>query len=406
MIFEPERVKGFQDFLTPESLKREKIVEIIKRIFKLYGFIPIETPVIEYEELMRSDTLGEEDAAISDRFKIKDKGGRSLGLRYEFTFQLARLFKQNPNLKLPFKRYQIGPVFRDEPVSSTRFRQFTQCDADIIGDPSVEAEAECIAAFNDIFKELNIKAEVQVNNRKLIDAILDSTKISQKVEVMRELDKLDKIGEDAVKVNLKKYADTNQVLTVFKLLEKNLDFFIKNMFEGAQEVKELIDLCRLYKIKTKFNPFMVRGLTYYTGNLFEARLPGRKESIAGGGRFDKTVGKYINKNIPATGWSMGLERISQIAEIKTESTKALLISLNQDNETIKLAQKLRKSNISCTIAFGKPTNALEYANAYALPYAVFIGEKEISQKKFNLKNLETGEEKLLSEKQLINKLVK
>ena len=147
MEIEATTVKGFQDILPPESLKREAVKKIIEKWFKLYGFIPIETPIIEFDELMRSETLAseKEDEAISDRFKLKDRASRNLGLRYEFTFQLARILKQNPNIKLPFRRYQIGPVFRDEPVASDRFRQFTQCDADIIGNSSIDADAECLA---------------------------------------------------------------------------------------------------------------------------------------------------------------------------------------------------------------------------------------------------------------------
>src|SRR3989344_7978168 len=152
MKFEPTTAKGFQDFLPPESLKREAVKEIIKKWFSLYGFSPLETPVIEFDALMRSSL--EEDEAVSDRFRLKDRGERELGLRYEFTFQLARILKQNPNIKLPFKRYQIGEVFRDEPTSSTRFRQFTQCDADIIGESSAKVEAECLSMIYDILKEL------------------------------------------------------------------------------------------------------------------------------------------------------------------------------------------------------------------------------------------------------------
>jgi len=146
MQIEIDNVKGFQDFLPLESIKRDKIKKIVEKYFKLYGFVPIETPVIEFDELMKPSTLPneQEDEAVSDRFRLKDRGGRNLGLRYEFTFQLSRIFKLNPNIKLPFRRYQIGEVFRDEPVGTGRFRQFTQCDADIMGDQSVECEAEIL----------------------------------------------------------------------------------------------------------------------------------------------------------------------------------------------------------------------------------------------------------------------
>jgi histidyl-tRNA synthetase len=194
MKIEIETVKGFQDFLPPESLKREAIKRIIEKWYRLHGFVPIETPVVEFDELMKGESM-DEDEAVSDRFRLKDRAGRNLGLRYEFTFQLSRIIKQNPNMKLPFRRYQIGNVFRDEPTGPGRFRQFTQCDADIIGDNSIDSDIDCVSLISDILKELGIEAEVYVNNRKLIYAIIESVEIQQKEKVMRELDKLNKIGE-------------------------------------------------------------------------------------------------------------------------------------------------------------------------------------------------------------------
>src|SRR3989344_2810293 len=253
---EIETVKGFQDFLPPESLKREAVKKIIEKWFKLYGFIPIETPLIEFDEVMRADTLpNEEDEAVSERFKLQDRGGRNLGLRYEFTFQLARIFKQNPNIKLPFKRYQIGEVFRDEPTTAKRFRQFTQCDIDIVGDSAIKADAECLSLFSEILKELKVDFEIQVNNRKLLQSVIESVQIHQIKNVMKELDKKEKGGIDELKINLKKYASINQILTLLKLLEKDLDFFEKNAFQGVAELKELIELSDNYIVKLNLNPF-------------------------------------------------------------------------------------------------------------------------------------------------------
>jgi len=406
MQIEVSNVKGFQDFLPPESLKREAVKSIIEKNFKLYGFLPVETPIVEYDELMKSDSLVGEDEAVSDRFRLKDRAGRKLGLRYEFTFQLAKIFKLNPNIKLPFKRYQIGPVFRDEPVSPRRFRQFIQCDADIVGSEDIDSDVECLSLFMDVLKELKISAEIEVNNRNLISSLIESVQIVNKEAVMRELDKLDKMGEDEIKTNLKRYADTNQILTLFKLLEKDFRFYKENAFDGAEEIESLIKKCKSYGIKVKFNPYMMRGFTYYTGNVFEIKVKGQKETIASGGRYDKSVGKYSGKDIPAVGISFGLERMTELANVTTENTKVILISLEEDEEMIKLAKKLRKANISCVTQSGKPGKALEYANSLGIPYAIFIGSEEISQKKFKLKNMDSGEEKLLSEKMLIKKLTK
>ncbi len=405
-------VKGFQDYLPPESLKRAAIKKIVEKYYKLYGFLPVETPLIEFDELMKPESLAneQEDEAVADRFRLQDRGGRNLGLRYEFTFQLARIFKENPNIKLPFKRYQIGENFRDEPIRAGRTRQFTQCDADIVGDPSVNADAECITLVNDILSELNIKEfEIQINNRKLLNAIIESVEIKETKQIMRELDKIEKLGLDTVKANLKKYASSNQIVTLFKLMEKTLEFFKDNAFDGAEELESLIKKCKLYGIKTRFTPSMVRGLGYYTGNIFEFVLQNKKTTLIGGGRYDKTIGKFISKEIPAVGISFSIEALislcsEELSKLKIETIpEILIISFNQEEEAIKLAKKLRKNNISCSITEGQPSKALDFANAQKIPYAIFLGEEEIEKEKYKLKDMSSGEEKLLSEKQLINK---
>lgn len=406
MNVEPGTVKGFRDFIPPESQKRAAVKKVVEKYFKLYGFLPVETPAIEFDELMKSDALGEEDEAVSDRFRLKDRGGRNLGLRYEFTFQLARIFRQNPNLKLPFRKYQIGSVFRDEPISSNRFREFTQCDIDIIGDDSIEAESVCLACFSDILKKLKIKSSIKVNNRKLLVSILESLKIQDKSQIIRELDKIGKLGEDIIKANLRKYADTNQVLALFKLMEKPLEFFVKNLFDGAEEIRLLIEKSKLYGIKAEFSPYLIRGLSYYTGNIFEISAGESKDSIAGGGRYDKLVGKYIGREMPAVGISFGLERLASLAKIKVNPIKAVLISIEQDREAIVLSRKIRKNNVSCIVFFKNIGKALDYANSYDIPYAIFIGKDETSRKKFKLRDMQSGQETLLAEKQIINKLKK
>ncbi len=408
MKSEPDTVKGFQDFLPPESLKRQAIRKVIEKWMRCFGFIPIETPIIEFEESMHQNTAQNEqpDEAISDRFKLKDRGGRNLGLRYEFTFQLARIFKQNPTIKLPFRRYQIGEVFRDEPIGQNRFRQFTQCDADIIGDPSPTADAECLALVAAILNELDINAEIQVNNKKLLTAIIESVEIEHTQEIMRELDKIEKVGIDQTKIKLKRYASTNQIITLFKLLEKGISFFKENAFAGTDELQELIDHADLYNIKIKPNPSLARGLSYYTGNIFEIRESG-KDAIAAGGRYDKTVGKYLEKEIPAVGISFGLERLTNRTTPSYEKIpKVMIISINQKEATIKLAKKLRSREISTIIELNKAGKALEYANAYSIPYVIFLGSEEVTQKKFKIREMSSGKESLLTEAQIIKALTK
>lgn len=407
MKIEVDTVKGFQDYLPPESLKRDAVRRIIEKQFKLHGFVPIETPIIEFDELMRSENLDEEDEVVSNRFRLNDRARRNLGLRYEFTFQLARIFKQNSTIKLPFRRYQIGEVFRDEPTGAGRFRQFTQCDVDIIGDSSLDADTECLSVVKDILNDLKIKFEISINNRKLLKAIIESVQMTDVKNIMRELNKIEKLGADEIKSNLRKYADPNQIVTLLKILEKDLSFFVENAFDGAAELAGFIETCKEYGIKEiKINPFLVRGFGYYTGNVFEVKVAGEKNTIAAGGRYDNTVGKYTNRQIPAVGISFGLGRVVPLANIPIETTKAMLISIDQEKNTIKLARTLRKENISCITTSEKPGKAMELANSLGVQKVIFIGEVEISQKKFKIRDMKTGEERLLSESRLISVLKK
>ena len=411
-----DTVKGFQDSLPPQSQLRQTIIRTFQKNAQKAGFLPLETPIIEYEELVKPDSLPSEgeDEAVRDRFKLEDRAGRNLSLRYEFTFQLARIFKQNSNLKLPFKRYQVGPVFRDEPIKQGRSRQFIQCDIDIMGSSEQDArlaEAECLSVINNTLQDLQIKGTaVQLNNRKLMNAILDSVRITNPQQVLRELDKINKIPIEDIKVNLRKVADVNQILTLFKLLEKDLKFFKENGFDGAQEIEDLISLCAQYNIKASFSPTLMRGFAYYTGNIFEI-LSENGTSLMGGGRFDNLAGKYIGRSIPAVGCSFSLEALvgllPELQSLKQEPpSKALIISLDQTEEAIALAQALRKNNIPCSITEDKPGKALEFANSYAIPYTIFIGQAEIVKKKVKLKNMNSGDETLLTEKQVLQKLGK
>lgn len=394
-----ESVKGFRDILFPESVKRNKIKEIIEKNFKLFGFIPVETPSIEYEELAKGEN--EKDSAVSERFKLKDRGERDLSLRYEFTFQLKRIFKENPNIKLPFRKYQIGNIFRDEPIEKDRYREFIQCDADIIGDSSTISDFECLALADKICKELNIKYSLKINNRKLLNEILEKSGITDKENTMRILDKIKKIGEDAVKSELTKFANKDEIIKLFKILNQPFNFFVKEKYSGALEIKEILKLCKDYKINAEFSPFLLRGFSYYTGIIFEAYNPEIKGSIFAGGRYDNLVGKYIGRQIPAVGISFG--RLLDYQNIKFSTTKLLIISINQEKKSLELENKLRNAKISCFI-MDKISKALDYANTMQIPYVIFIGEDEIKKKKFKLRNMKTGKEEFLGEKNLIEKL--
>jgi len=383
-----ETVRGFQDFTGEEAVKREKIREILVKNFELYGFEPAETPIIEQEEFVKGDN--EYDEAVSDIFKLKDKGQRNLALRYELTFQLKRIAQ---NKKLPYKRYQIGYVFRDEPISANRFRQFTQCDIDTICS-SAREEAEILALTSRVLSDLGIKSEIQINSRKLMNSAIKSLGIENAEFVLRELDKVEKQGVDKVKSEMANFIEKDKIVNLFRLLENKISFFKK--FEGYKELKEVMDLCNVYKINLTFTPTLARGLSYYNGTVFEVKTKEMKENICGGGA-------YLINNTPSVGISFGLERLSQLSKIKTENNKVLIININEDEKSISLAEKLRDSG-SEVIIYDKISKGLEFANSKQIPNVIFIGSDEVKKKKFKLRDMKTGKEEMLNEKELIKKI--
>ena len=376
MTQETEPVKGFRDFSGEEARKRAEIRKIIVETFEQYGFEPAETPIIEREEFVRGENVNDE--AVSDVFRLQDKGKRNLALRYEFTFQLKRLMR---NKKLPYKRYQVGEVFRDEPISANRFRQFTQCEVDIVGS-TIKDEAEILATAKDILEKLGIKATIYFNNRKLLNEILKEQKIKDTIEVIREIDKLDKLSEKEVQANLKKFG-AEKILSIFKKPES---YFKK--YKSYQEIMELKKYCKMYNIEIKFLPSLARGLSYYDGTIFEIKSD-IKESIFGGG-------SYTFNNVKSVGYGVSIERLAAVSKISPNKEKYLIISLGKDEESIKLANKIRSKNKITSVYYGKPSKALDYANSYGFGKAVFVGEREVKAKKFKVRDMKTGKEKSLN----------
>jgi len=380
-----EPVKGFKDIVGYEASKRAFILEIIRQTFSRYNFEQIETPIVEYGEFVKGENLGDE--AISDIFKLKDKGNRKLALRYEFTFQLKRIAK---NKKLPYKRFQIGPVFRDEPVSANRLRQFTQCDVDIVGS-TIKDEAEVLSITKTILDSLKIKSKIYINNRKLLNEILDELKINKKQEVLREIDKLDKLPEKEIRENLGKFK-AEKVLGVLKKPEA---YFKK--YKAYSEIEELKKYCKYYGFEVVFSPSLARGLSYYNSSVFEIKSEGEiKESICAGG-------SYLVNGIQSTGISLGVERLEAVTKIGVKENKVLVVSLDEDKKTIALAQKLRKAGRFVSVFYGKPSKAMEYANACRFRNVIFVGKKELKQKEFKIKDMKTGKTKTLVVQKKIGK---
>jgi len=383
-----DTIKGFQDFLGEDAKKREKMIDIIRNQFKLFGFEPAETPIIESEEFVRGKN--ENDDAVRDIFKLQDRGERKLALRFEFTFQLQRIAK---NQKLPYKRYQISYNFRDEPIKAGRLRQFIQCDADIIGS-SIKEEAECLALAKKVFEELKIPSTIYFNNRKLINEVLEAEKIAEKdrEQIIRELDKLDKLSKEEVKKNLKELK-----------AERLVDVFMsgENSFKKYSYYKEIIklkELCKSYGTEIEFRPFLARGLSYYNGSVFEVWSKEMNVSLSGGG-------SYMANGIQATGISFGLEPLFLLSKIDNENEDILVLSMNQDEKAIEITQKLREKNISVVLLTDKaPSKALDFANSKKIQRVIIIGEEEVKARKYTLKNMKTGKEEKLSEKELVEKI--
>jgi histidyl-tRNA synthetase len=376
-----ETVKGFRD--VEDASKRSKVKRIVEDTFRLYNFRAVESPIIEYEEFVKGDN--EKDEAVSDIFKLKDKGNRKLALRYEFTFQLKRLAK---NKKLPYKRYQIGEVFRDEPIGSNRFRQFTQCDIDVVGS-TVKDEAEVLKACSEILEKLRVEYEINFNNRRLLNEILENEGVKKKDSeaVIREIDKLDKVSEKEVRANLRKY----NAQGIVSVLKKPRSYFKK--FGSYNEVLELEKLCKAYGVKLNFLPFLARGLSYYNGSIFEIKGNGKDTLVAGG--------SYMTNGLQSTGISFGLDRIVMIAKISSDVKKVLVLSLDQDKESVKFASKVREIGVPCEVYYGKLGKGLDYANSLEIPLVVFVGSDEVKKGKFKLKNMNDGKERMLGEGELI-----
>jgi len=372
-----ETIKGFRDFILDEASKREEIRKILVGTFEKYGFSPAETPVLEQEEFVKGNNSNDE--AVSDIFRLEDKGKRKLALRYEFTFQLKRLMN---NQKLPFKRYEIGPVFRDEPVSGNRLRQFVQCDCDVVGS-DIKDDAEILSLAKKVLDSLGIKFTIYVNNRELLNEVLEKENVKSPSEVIRILDKLDKLSESEVKEELKKY-NAEKLISIFKQKESNF-----NEYKNYSQIKELKEYCDLYNVEIEFSPTLARGLSYYNKTIFEIKTKEMKETIVGGGA-------YFFNNTQCVGISFGLDRLAMLSNIFPKKVDYLIVSLNEDKQAIKIAEKLRGAGTSCILSYGKPSKALAYANSYGINGVIFVGADEVKKKQFKVKDMITGKEKILT----------
>lgn len=408
MKFQPP--KGTRDLLPEHASKLQKIIDVCRNVFEKYGFQLLITPAFEsFELLSAKGGLGE---AVKDEiYYFKDKSERELGLRFDLTMPLARIVSST-SLPKPFKRYQIDKVWRYDNPASLRWREFFQADIDVVGSTSALSDVECLAAVCEILENLGFKDYyIRVNNRKLLQKEFEKAVEKEKlIEVFRTIDKLDKIGPEGVEAELKdKKIEPKKVLEILRTSIKDI-----SNNEGKRDLEELFSLAKKFGIdkRLKFDISLVRGLEYYTSVVFEVNL-GAKVSCGGGGRYDNLIKVVGGQELPATGISLGLDRILEVMKedkmFKIEkSNKVFVANVDKSvlNDAIKIIKKLRENNINAQMDlmernFGKQ---LEYASNSQIPYVLIVGTKEVKKKKFKLKDMKTGEQRELALKKIISLL--
>lgn len=330
-----QNVKGTQDYLPAQEVVRRNIRRTLEDTFMLYGCKPLETPILNYTELMASKYAGGAEI-LKEMYTLTDRGERDLALRYDLTIPFAKVIAMNPQLSMPFKRYEIGKVFRDGPIKAGRFREFTQCDVDVVGIESQSAEAELMVMTIDAFNKLNIEMLIQFNNRKLLAGLLQYFKVPQlKINsVILILDKMEKIDQVTL---LKELEEQNLSPSTIKLIKQFLNanptiaYFEKYREEnelikqGYEELIELQDYLQVLNVGEScvFNPFLARGLEIYTGSIYELFLKDGaiKSSIGGGGRYDNAIGGLIGseEEFSTVGISFGLDVIYTAMEQRENS---------------------------------------------------------------------------------------
>ncbi|KKQ24765.1 MAG: Histidyl-tRNA synthetase [Candidatus Roizmanbacteria bacterium GW2011_GWC2_37_13] len=421
-----QKLAGFRDYFAEDVKIREYVINVFKKVFEKYGYEPLETPALEPSSIFVGE-LGDEAEKLFYRFK--DQGGRDVMLKYDVMTSMCRAVAENINkITFPYKRYQIQSVWRSEKPQRGRFREFTQCDADTIGSPDVNCDAEFIQMGIEALKNLGFQDfRANINNRKLMNGIIQfaGASIKEFIPICISIDKLPKIGKEKVKKELIEKrgikaeiaekileifslsGNTDELLFKFKKQLKNIPIAI----EGLNELETIFNYFAAVGLETKyfqFTPYIARGLAYYTGPVWEFEIiEGDIGSVAGCGRYDDIIGKFIGKSVPATGGSFGIERLVEVIKqrkmIQTSSNivKILVSIFNIDffNNSLKIADQLRKNNIS-TILYpvinDKLNKQLKYADRKGIPYVVIIGPEEVAKNVVKLKNMKTGEQKTLS----------
>ncbi len=444
----PHIPKGTRDFLPSEVNKRKYIFGIVEKVFRKYGFLPIETPAMEALETLTGKYGEEGDKLLFkvlnngdflsgvDAKTLEDKNSNAAvsqlskrGLRYDLTVPFARFVVMYQNdIQLPFKRYQIQPVWRADRPQKGRYQEFFQCDVDVVGSDSLLYEAELVSIYNEIFAELGIGVHILINNRKVLFGLAEAAGIADKfMDMTVSIDKLDKIGEEKVITEMVERGIANEAaVKVIEMLQvKNyheLNQYFQDSPTGSKGLEELESVFGFLDEEVlsnlKFDVSLARGLSYYTGCIFEVKVDTQKHpnvvmgSIGGGGRYDNLTGAFGLNGVSGVGVSLGAERIYDVLEEldlfpKEVSQSSRVIFLSFDEKCLKqsfvYAQKLRKLNIACEVYpdAKQMKKQFKYTNDRALPYAAIIGESELNDGVISLKDMTSGEQKNVTIDQLI-----
>ena len=417
---EPRTLSGFMELLPEEQILFDQMKEVIENTYKMHGFLPLDTPIIELSEILLAKAGGETEKQIY-RF---NKGDTDLSLRFDLTVPLAKYVAKNyGNLSFPFRRYQIGKVYRGERTQKGRFREFYQCDIDIIGDGELDLinDAELPCVIYNIFKELGFdNFTIRINNIKVLNGLFEE--IGQKgnaVEILRIIDKIDKIGKEAVIEQLEKLGvevtAINKIVEFIEIkgssddkIQKLKDLKIENetFVKGVEELEFVVKNIRLFGIPEKnFNVDLTiaRGLDYYTGTVYETFLNDYRElgSVCSGGRYENLAEHYTDKKLPGVGISIGLTRLfyklNELNLIKTEKksiSDVLIIPMVEDLKVpISVANTLRNKGVNTEIYLNdkKLKAKFKYADKLNIPYVIVIGEDEITNNEIKIKDMKTGE---------------
>ena len=422
---QPKTLPGFMQLLPKDQILFNEMKEKIQKTYEKFGFLPLDTPVIESSEVLLAKAGGETEKQIY-RF---NKGESDLSLRFDLTVPLAKYVTENyANLNFPFRRYQIGKVYRGEKAQRGRFREFYQCDIDIIGENELSLlnDAEIPSIIYATFKELGFDDfTISINNRKILNGLFESLNLKEKsVEILRIIDKIDKIGAEKVVSEISEIGvEKEKIDTIMNFISitgnveetitalRNLK--IQNeLFElGVNELEEVAKNINVFGVPTqnyKIDLTIARGLDYYTGTVYETFLNEYRNlgSVCSGGRYENLAEYYTDRKLPGVGISIGLTRLffqltdKEIIKAENKSiAKVMIVSMVEDyTKSIEIATKLRKEGINTQIYTdnAKIKNQFKYASRMNIPYVIVIGEDEIANNVVALKNMETGEQVVVS----------